>query len=83
MDKHEAYERMQEIKDEIKQLVSEAEDIMREHASRHARNAAESYWLGHVLTALDDESRYVGKSMFTMQDTINSLEPCDEEVVSD
>lgn len=62
--------RLEEIKDEIKELVAEAEDIIR---GSYEYRAAKSYWIAHILTALDNESEYMGKSMTAMQDTIDNL----------
>lgn len=63
-------DRLEEIRDEIKELIGEAEEIIR---GSYEYRAAKAYWIPHILTALDDESEYMGKSMTTMQDTIENL----------
>jgi len=63
--------RLEDIKDEIKGLVREATRIVRptaEYPSAHA------YWIGHILSALDDEE-YDSGSATTMQETIDALDP--------
>jgi ribosomal protein S2 len=73
----EKLERLDEIKGEIKELVDEAGDLVRE-AARDVENGiifrrAESYWLAHIESALDNEGRWLGGSMTKMQDTIDEL----------
>lgn len=65
-----AYE-MEEIKEQIKMLASEAYEMIPRDGMYAAR--ARSYWYAHIMTALDDESEFMGGSMHSMQDTINEL----------
>jgi len=66
-------DRFEEIIGEIKELLNEAIDLVPEG---FARCRAQSYWYPHITTALDDDHEYMGRSMCTMQDT---LEEFDEE----
>lgn len=70
-------ERLYEIKDEIKELVYEARDLFPRNSLTYER--ARSYWIAHILGALDDENDYLGGSMFTMKETIEELEDPEEE----
>ena len=71
-DSDETY-RLSEIKDEIKHLMGEAREIVEHSGDQQAWARAKSYWYGHILTALDNESEYMGSSMVTMQDTIDEI----------
>jgi hypothetical protein len=66
-------ERLNEIKEEIKELLSEAHGIVRCSEDYMALRRAESYWYAHIRIALDDESEFVGRSMVSMQSTIDEL----------
>lgn len=64
-------DRLRDIQDEIKLLVQEVARIVRptvENARAHA------YWIGHILSALDDDE-YPSGSATTMQETIDALDP--------
>lgn len=74
MSKHTASNRLMDIKDNIKELVYEAKDLIRGNGSSLDYERARLYWVDHILTALDKENDYLGGSMFTMQDTINALD---------
>jgi hypothetical protein len=66
--------RLLEIKDEIKGLLEEARDTLRNDSNdSFALRRAESYWYAHILTALDKDHGYLGGSMCTMQDTIDEV----------
>jgi hypothetical protein len=41
---------------------------------------ARAYWWAHIRCALDDEHEFLGRSMFTMRDTIEALEGEEESV---
>jgi chromosome segregation ATPase len=69
--------RLEEIKDEIKELLAEAKQIVRKQ-NRHEWESASGYWYSHILCALDDDHDYLGGSMSTMQDTIDTLNGEDE-----
>ena len=67
-------ERFEEIIGEIKELLEEAIDLVPEGMA-HSR--AESYWYGNMIVNVNDDHGYMGRSMCSMQDT---LEEFDEEV---
>ena len=67
-------ERFEEIIGEIKELLEEAIDLVPEGI---ARSRAESYWYGNMIVNVNDDHGYMGRSMCSMQDT---LEEFDEEV---
>jgi len=72
------YERLLEIKDEIKNLMYEAKDIIRSSGQSRVIEASKAYWLGHIFTALDDDSDYLGGASYTMQNAIDEVF-CDED----
>ncbi len=67
-------ERLAEIKEEIKQLLEEAHDQIRNGEDYLAVRRAESYWYSHIRVSLDKEHGCLGGSMWTMQDTIDEIE---------
>ena len=73
---NETIERLEEIRDEIKDLVREARGLVN---GTKEKKAAEAYWIAHVLGALDDDHGYLGGSMTTMQDTIDALRGDDDD----
>lgn len=72
----EGVERLKQIKDKMLRSLEEAENIITELAGRKSliHQRAESYWLAHATTAITKESRWLGGSMVTMEDTIQELE---------
>lgn len=70
-------ERLKEIKDQMKDQISEAKDLLR-FVKPIIKERAKSYWLSQIETALDSDHNWLGNSMFTMEDTIEDLD-CGEE----
>lgn len=77
--------RLQEIKEQLENLLGEADELIR-HAVGHddiIYRRAESYWLAHATGAISKDTRWLGGSMFTMEETILELEAlvdeCDTE----
>ena len=68
----EALERCMDIREEMFQLVSEAEDLIRATEERDLETRSISYWIGHIRCALgsDNYSTY----SFTMRDMLEELE---------
>lgn len=62
--------RLEEIQQEMMELLEEARNLVR---GTREQQRAESYWLGHIETSLTNNSRYMGRSMCTMEDTVNAL----------
>lgn len=73
MSRFEAGERILEITDEIRDLLQEAMDLVREHGSDIDRERARSYWYGHIQIALGGDHGYMGSSMCSMTDTAEDL----------
>ena len=65
-----AVEELEEILDEMKSLLRRAGSALH---GLPQRQQAESYWMAHIRMALDSDHGYLGGSMVTMQDTIDSL----------
>lgn len=63
----EGIDRFEDIMSEIMQLSEEAIHIVREHGSRSALARAESYWVGHIRQAVENEQ------WFSMAATLNEL----------
>ncbi len=61
---------LSDIKEQIKGLAYDAGSLV---DGTDERDSARSYWIGHILGALDSESEYGSGSMVTMQDTIDAL----------
>lgn len=64
--------RLGEIKDEIKDLLREAKNILQK-TDEDAWEKAKKFWYGHIVAALDEEHGYLGSPSHTMQDTIDKL----------
>jgi hypothetical protein len=66
---------MIEIKDKIKELVYEAQDILERGTITYNRaRSSRSYWIPHILMELDKDHDWLGGSMCTMQNTIDEME---------
>ena len=70
----EKIDRLDEIKDEFKELLREAHRLIREAGSEHILARAEAYWLAHIKMAIDKDHDYLGGSMCSMDDTIREIE---------
>ncbi len=69
------HRRLVEIKDEIKDLLEQAERLIRATGLPYDR--ARAYWLAAIKMNLDNEHDFLGSSMNTMQETIDELDPGD------
>jgi len=65
-------ERLEAIKEQIKELVEEAEGIV-QGAGGNIYNRAKSYWIPELLVALDKEHGYCAGCMCTMENTISEM----------
>lgn len=72
-------ENLIQIKNDISALIQEAQNILRRNADHMTYERAKSYWIAHIIMALDKEHNYLGGSMFTFQDTINELDDDDDK----
>ena len=67
-------ERLEEIKDEIKELMEEAMGIVQEESNGGiVFDRAKAYWNAHIIMALDEDHVYLGGCGHTFQDTIDEL----------
>jgi hypothetical protein len=73
MSRSEAGERILEITEEIRELLQEAMDLVREEGTTLDRERARGYWYGHILIALGGDHGYMGRSMCSMTDTAEEL----------
>lgn len=79
MDRYDV-KRLQEIRTKICDLMTEAEDILRCHASKSVLDRAKAYWIGYMHNALGgDFNQYLGGTP-SFADTIRAeggLVDCD------
>lgn len=73
-------ERLEAIKNEMKELLDEAKRLVLSESREQGQNIiyqrAKSYWIGHIATALDSDSDYLSsKSDVTFEKTIEELRP--------
>ncbi len=68
----EALDRCMEIREEIFQLLSEAEDLIRATEERDLETRSNSYWLGHMRCALGSDA--YSTYSYTMRDLLEELE---------
>jgi hypothetical protein len=64
------HERLDDIKEAIKFLTETAVKLVPKGIHK---NRAEAYWCSQILTALDNESNYIGGCAVTMDDTIAEI----------
>jgi hypothetical protein len=83
----EALDRFAEIKDEMKELLQEALQIVVDQTGRDsmAYERARRYWCAGITVELDKEHSWLASSMCTMQSTIDELSgnfcgDCGEEI---
>lgn len=62
--------RLEEVKDEILELIGEAEELVK---GTSEEDRAGAYWLSHIKGALTNESGIIGGSMYTMEDAIEGI----------
>jgi hypothetical protein len=72
MDKAQPAEEIQNFIDEAKQELSRLSRELYKLDDREYERA-KGYWIAHIKTALDKDHDYLGGSMHTAQDTVNSL----------
>lgn len=68
--------RLHEIHEEMMNLLDEARRLV---AGTPEEERAKGYWLAHIRCALDNDHHFLGGSMLTMKDTIDSLENPDDD----
>ena len=80
-DRQEIVDELGEIQSQILELVEQARALLRRNELQGALMRAESYWIAHVTTAISNNHGYLGKSMVSLQDTIDEIK--DAEVNED
>ena len=65
-----AAERLEEIRDQIEELLAEAEMALDESDGGIVARRAKAYWMQHIADALGTEGKF---AMCTMSDTIREL----------
>ena len=63
-----------EIQSQILELVEQARGLLRRNGLHGALMRAESYWIAHITTAVTNDHGYLGRSMMSLQDTIDEIE---------
>ena len=67
--------RLEEIKEEIKELAQEAIDLIPWEDAEYDR--AKGYWYSSIVMALDADHEFLGGRGHTMQETIDASEQDD------
>jgi len=73
------WERLNDIRDEMNDLLEEAKNLVRLSGDKFAYDRAKAYWLGGMENYLGEGKLSSQLSGCSMEETINSLEPCDED----
>jgi len=72
----EDWERLKQIREEMRDLLEEAKNLVRRSGDRHQSERANSYWIPGIDNYIAGSSRFGGCNM---DDTIKALEPEDDE----
>ena len=78
-DRQEIVDELGEIQSQILELVEQARALLRRHQLQGALMRAESYWIAHVTTAISNNHGYLGKSMVSLQDTIDEIKDAEDD----
>ena len=73
MTKHEIVEELLQIRDDIKSKISRAQTLIKETGDYSHLHQAKSYWIAHILGALDDDHDWLSGSFVTMYDSITEI----------
>lgn len=65
-------DRLKEIRTTMFDLLDEAKNLVRQHASKQEHERAKAYWFGQIDAALGDGEYF--SDTHNMQKTINSIE---------
>ena len=77
-DRQEIVDELGEIQSQILELVEQARALLRRNELQGALMRAESYWIAHVTTAISNNHGYLGKSMVSLQDTIDEIKDAED-----
>ena len=78
-DRQEIVDELGEIQSQILELVEQARALLRRNELQGALMRAESYWIAHVTTAISNNHGYLGKSMVSLQDTIDEIKDTEND----
>ena len=78
-DRQEIVDELGEIQSQILELVDQARALLRRNELRGALMRAESYWIAQVTTAISNNHGYLGKSMVSLQDTIDEIKDAEDD----
>ena len=78
-DRQEIVDELGEIQSQILELVEQARALLRKNEYEGALMRAESYWIAHVTTAISNNHGYLGKSMVSLQDTIDEIKDAEDD----
>ena len=78
-DREEIVDELGEIQSQILELVEQARALLRRNELQGALMRAESYWIAHVTTAISNNHGYLGKSMVSLQDTIDEIKDAEDD----
>ena len=65
--------KLEMLQEAMLELLDEARSILGKEADAMAYERADAYWLAHIEMALKKETKYLGGSMMTMEDTIEEV----------
>ena len=78
-DRQEIVDELGEIQSQILELVEQTRALLRRNGLQGALMRAESYWIAHVTTAISNNHGYLGKSMVSLQDTIDEIKDAEDD----
>ena len=78
-ERQEIVDELGEIQSQILELVEQARALLRRNELQGALMRAESYWIAHVTTAISNNHGYLGKSMVSLQDTIDEIKDAEDD----
>jgi hypothetical protein len=66
---------MEELREKMFEMIEEIDQFLRRRYGYDnlIYKRAKAYWLAHIEMALSNETGYLGKSMVTMEDTIEEM----------
>ena len=77
-DRQEIVDELGEIQSQILELVEQARALLRRNELQGALMRAESYWIAQVTTAISNNHGYLGKSMVSLQETIDEIKDAED-----
>ena len=78
-DRQEIVDEHGEIQTQILEVVEQARALLRRKELQGALMRAEAYWIAHVTTAISNNHGYLGKSMVSLQDTIDEIKDAEND----